>query len=104
MLKKNRIRLSIAVLLTTLICSHQTIADFSFWYYDCKIENLGACNTPLERYFQDLSSGVLKASKIIKIQLVNQNKFAVVFMSAYQGGQKNRNGQTTAVLSYHISY
>jgi hypothetical protein len=74
MVKKNRSRLSIAVLLTTLICSHETTANFSLLVYDCKIKILGACNTPLERYFQDLSSGILKASKFLKLQLVNQKK------------------------------
>jgi hypothetical protein len=29
-----------------------------FWFYDCNFETLGACNTPLERCFQDLSSGI----------------------------------------------
>jgi hypothetical protein len=33
MVKKNRSRLSIAVLLTTLICSHLTTAYFSFLVY-----------------------------------------------------------------------
>jgi hypothetical protein len=31
---------------------------------DCKFENLEACNTPLERYFQDLSSGIFKAPNV----------------------------------------
>jgi hypothetical protein len=54
-------------------------ADLFFWFYDWNFEILGACNTPLERYFQDLSSGILKAPKFLKFQLLNQkNKFAVV--------------------------
>ena len=37
-------------------------------------------NTPLERYFQDLSRGILKAPTFLKSQLVNQkNKYAVVY-------------------------
>jgi hypothetical protein len=35
---------------------------------------MGACNTPLERYFQDLSGGISKAPKFLKIQLVNQKE------------------------------
>jgi len=51
-----------------------------FWFYDCNFEIMGACNTPLERYFQDLSSGILTAPKLLKFQLINQeNKSAVVY-------------------------
>jgi hypothetical protein len=40
---------------------------------------MGAYNTPLERYFQDLSKGILKAPKLLKCWLVNQKiKSAVV--------------------------
>jgi hypothetical protein len=49
------------------------------WFYDCNFEIPGACNTPLERYSQDLSSGILKAPKFLEFQLVNQeNKSAFV--------------------------
>jgi hypothetical protein len=47
-------------------------ADLFFGFYDYNFKNLGAFNTPLERYFQDLPSGILKASKFLKFQLVNQ--------------------------------
>jgi hypothetical protein len=33
---------------------------------------MGACNIPLGRYFQDISSGTLKAPNFKKLQLVNQ--------------------------------
>jgi hypothetical protein len=32
----------------------------------------------LERYFQDLFSGILKAPKFLKIQLVNQKKLICI--------------------------
>jgi hypothetical protein len=51
MVKKNRSHFPIAVLLTTLICSHQTIAYLFFWFNDCNFEIMGACNTQLERFF-----------------------------------------------------
>jgi hypothetical protein len=105
MVKENRSRFSIAVLLTTLICSHKTTADFSFLFYNCNFKILGACNTPLERYFQNLSSGILKAPKFLKLQLVNQKrKICSRLLTADQGGQENCNGQTNAVLSYHVFY
>ena len=37
---------------------------------DCNFEIMGACNIPLERYFQDLSSGILKSPEFLKFQLV----------------------------------
>jgi hypothetical protein len=40
---------------------------FSFLFYDCNLEILGACNTPLVRYFQDLSRGIFKASKLLEL-------------------------------------
>jgi hypothetical protein len=77
--KKNCTHLSIAVLLTTLICSHQTTAIFSIFFYDYNFKILGACNTPLERYFQYLCSSIAKAPKLLKLQLVNKkNKFVVI--------------------------
>jgi hypothetical protein len=54
-------------------------ADLFFWFYDSKFKILGASNTPLERYFQDLSSGILKSPKFFKFQLLNQKtKSAVI--------------------------
>ena len=41
---------------------------------------MGACNTPLEKYFQDLPSGIFKAPKFLKSHLVNKkNKYAFVW-------------------------
>ena len=66
---------------------------------------MGACNTPLEKYFQDLSSCKLKTPEFLKLHLVNQKKQIYSRLtSADQGGQKNRNGQTTMVLFYHVFY
>jgi hypothetical protein len=60
---------------------------------------MGACNTPLERYFQDISRGMLKAPKFLKFQLVNQKKqICSRLLIADHGGQKNRNGKTITVL------
>jgi hypothetical protein len=79
MVKNNCSHFPIAVLLTTLICSLWTIAYLFFWFYNCNYEILGARNT-LERYFQDLYSGILKAPKFLKFQLVDQKyKFAFVW-------------------------
>ena len=40
---------------------------------------MGACNTQLRRYFEDLSRSILETPKILKFQLVNQkNKYAFV--------------------------
>jgi hypothetical protein len=43
-------------------------------FYDCNFKCLGVCDTSLERYFQDLSSGILKAPKFLRLQLVIQKK------------------------------
>ena len=48
-------------------------------FCSCNFKILEACNTPFERYFQDLSNDILKAPKFLKFELVNQkNKFVVV--------------------------
>jgi hypothetical protein len=66
---------------------------------------MGACNIPLERYFQDLSIGILHAPKFLEFQLVNQKKqICSRLMIADQGGQKNRNGKMTTVIFYHVFY
>jgi hypothetical protein len=36
--------------------------------------------------------------------LVNQKKNCIRLVTADQGGQKNRNGKTAAVLFYHVFY
>ena len=70
MVIKNRGRFSFAALLTTLICSQYMTVDLLFGFYGCNFEIRGACNTPLERYFQDLSTGILKAPNFLQFQLV----------------------------------
>jgi hypothetical protein len=35
---------------------------------------MGACNTPLEKYFQALFSDILKVPKFLKFELVNQEE------------------------------
>jgi hypothetical protein len=66
---------------------------------------LGACNTLLEEYFQDLSNGILKAPKFLKLQLVNLKKqICSRLTSADQGGQKSHNEQMTTVPFYHVFY
>ena len=106
MVKKNHNRYPIAVLFTTLICSHKMNA-YLFLVFDFTTASLkmGACNILLERSIQDLSSGILKAPKFLKFQLVNQKKqICSCLVTANQGGQKNRNGKTIAVLFYHVFY
>jgi hypothetical protein len=54
-------------------------------------------------YFQDLSSNVLKASKVLKISMGKPKKqFCIRLVIAYHGGQKNRNGKTIEVFFYHV--
>ena len=49
------------------------------------------------------SNGILKAPNFLEIQLVDPKKqICSRLTSAYHGGQKNRNGQTTAILFYHV--
>jgi hypothetical protein len=52
----------------------KTITNVSFLFCDCSVQNIGTCNTPLERCFQDLSNGILQAPKFLKFQLVKPNK------------------------------
>jgi hypothetical protein len=50
-------------------------------------------------YFQDLSSGILKAPKFSKLHAQKKKeKIYSRLVTADQGGQKNRNGQTSVVL------
>jgi hypothetical protein len=55
------------------IFNHTLFYDFREWsprifgFTIANIEILGACNTLLERYFQDLSSSILKAPKFLKL-------------------------------------
>ena len=69
---------------------------FIFCFYTCNFEILGACNTPLERYFQ----GIIKKPKFLKFQLVNPKKIAFLLLTTNQGGQKDRNGKTTMLLFF----
>jgi hypothetical protein len=50
--------------------------------------------------------GILKyLSKNLKIAVVKPKKqICSRLVTANQGGQKNRNGRTTAVLFYHVFY
>ena len=72
--KKNRSRFPIVVLLTTLICNHLTTTYFSLLFYNCNLDLLGVCSTPLERHFQDLFIGILQAHKFLKSHLVNKKQ------------------------------
>ena len=61
----------------------------------------GACDIPLEKYIQALSNGILWAPKYIKCQLVSQeNQICNCLTTAEHGGQKNRNGKTTAIFFF----
>jgi hypothetical protein len=53
------------------------------------------CNTPLERCFQDISNGILQASKFQKFQVIKPKKICSCLATAEQVGQKNCNGKTT---------
>jgi hypothetical protein len=74
MVEKNRSRLSIAVLLTTLICTRWTTTNFVFGFTSWSFRNLGAFNIPLERSWKYLSNGVLHALEIFKIAVVKPKK------------------------------
>jgi hypothetical protein len=55
---------------------------FPFPFCNCNFWNLGACNTLLERYFQDISNGILQAPNFFLKKLVDQkNKYALKFLS-----------------------
>ena len=71
---------------------------FVFLFCDCIVKILGACNTPLERCFQDLSNGILQAPKSLKLQLVNPKNICCCLAIVEEAGQKNRNGKITAVF------
>ena len=52
----------------------------------------------LERYSKDLFNGILQAPNYLKCQLVGQGKQICSCLATVEhGGQKNRNGKTTAV-------
>ena len=83
----------------------QSYNDYKFYFSicDCKSKCLGACDIPLEGYFRDLSNGRLQASKYLKCQLLSQEKQSRSCLAIEEhGGQKNRNGKTTAVLFHHV--
>jgi hypothetical protein len=52
----------------------KTTKDFSFFFCDYNFNYIGACNTPLERVFQDISNGILQAPKFQKFQMVKPKK------------------------------
>jgi len=63
----------------------------SFAIFNCNFWNSGACNIPLERYFEDLSINILYAPRFQKFQL----KIAKEVDCAHSGlalkhGKKNR--------------
>ena len=69
------------------------------------MKSCGACDIPLERHFQNLSNIILQAPEYLKFQLVSQEKQICSCLATVEhGGQKNRNGKTTAVLFLHIFY
>jgi exonuclease VII small subunit len=68
------------------------------------VKNLEAFNIPLERSWKYLSSGVLHVQKQnLKLQAQNKKiKICNRLATVDQGGQKNRNGKTTAVLICNV--
>ena len=103
--KKNRSRFPIAVLLTTLLCSHLTTTKIYFSFCDCKCKCVGVCDIPLERHFQDLSNDMLQAQKYVKCHSVTEEKQICSCLStAEQGGQKNRNGQNDCGFFFRIVF
>ena len=79
--------------------------NFYFSFCDCKIKCFGACDIPLEKYFQDLSNGVLQDPKYLKCQLVSQEKQIYNYLTtAKHGGEKNRNVKTIAVPFCNVFY
>ena len=54
----------------------QSLNDCRFVHFVLRLhfKILRACITPLERYFQDLSSGIFKTPKFLKFHLVNKTK------------------------------
>ena len=63
----------------TPICSHITTTKIYFSFCDCKFNCIGACDTPLERYFQKNSNGMM-SPRIPKVSIgkSRKNKSAVV--------------------------
>ena len=60
--------------------------NFYFSFCDCKIKCFGACDIPLEKYFQDLSNGVLQDPKYLKCQLVSQEKQIYNYLTTAKHG------------------
>jgi hypothetical protein len=104
MVKNNRNRFSIAVLLTTPICCHKTTANLFSWFYNCNFELPGHV---IHRWKGILKTfwRYIKSPQILKILVGKPRKQTCIpLVTADQGGQKNRNGKTIAVLFYHVFY
>ena len=65
MIKKNRIFFHCGYF---NLLDLQSLNNCIFIFYNCNFEIMGACNTLLERYFQELSSNILKPSKYLILQ------------------------------------
>jgi len=64
----------------------QSQNDYKIFFFLLRLQFkvLGAYNTPLERYSQDLSNGISKASKFLKTQLVNRKKQNLSSFNVYR--------------------
>ena len=70
------------------------VKPLQFFFFILRLkfkERLGAFNIFLEKYIQDLSTGILYAPKFLNFQLLNQKKsqICIYLVSADQAGQKN---------------
>jgi hypothetical protein len=93
MVKKKHNRLSIAILLTTLICTCKMITIFFF--FDLPTEVLGIWGLLIYRWksLEIPFQRCITCSQNLKITIVKQKrKICNHLVTADQGGQKNRNG------------
>ena len=95
MVKKNRSRFPIAVLLTTMLCSRYTTANLFSLTYQLTLWVFWVLKIPFQR----------KCPKTFQFAVA---KWKIIFCSGYatadRDGQKNGNGRTTAVLFHHVFY
>ena len=61
---------------------------FLFCFTTLILNLLGACNTPLGKYFQDISTIILKAPKFLKFELLNQKTNLQLFNECRSGWSK----------------
>jgi hypothetical protein len=73
----------------------KTTTNFSFSFCNYGVRFFGMCNTPLRKYFQDLSNGLLQAPKFQKIQLVKPKIICNRLATTEHAGQKSCSGETT---------